>query len=297
MDKSVFVFGEQHGKNPETLSYLRTAMTLLKARGVRNIAFELAEDRRENFISVAKSGAEGGSYLMPPSKDAYMQRALGPSGEWKFISQHLELVREAIKIGLEVHCVDLPSEDLVRVTDTMMGSMRQEAEKEMAKQKREPGSKRRLGVEIAVLRGAGSAVDKRNEHMAERISKLDGGTILLVGMAHTGGHAGDTGGVESHLRSRGMRVAATDIYPKKLSAANEASMLTENPVVEFRVSGQAEATKESIEEKIRALSPKESHSTELGRTLLSRLGGIGRAVGLGLRTPPNQGRVGDGGLS
>jgi hypothetical protein len=31
MNKSVFVFGEQYEKSPETLSRVRTAMTLLKA--------------------------------------------------------------------------------------------------------------------------------------------------------------------------------------------------------------------------------------------------------------------------
>lgn len=299
MDKSVFVFGEQHGKNPETLSYMRTAMTLLKARGVRNIAFELAEDRREDFVQAAASGAAGGSYPMPPSKDPHMQRARGPHGEWKFVPQHLELARAAIKMGLAVHCVDLPSEDLVREADKMMGSMVKEIEKEMARQKRDPGGKERLGVEIAALRGAAETVDRRNEHMAERISELEGGTILLVGMSHTGGHANGRGGVEFYLRNRGMRVATTDIYPKKLSPSNEASMLTENPAVDFRVVGQSEPTVESIEEKIKVLSsPKKDHSPGLGRSLLAGLGGIGRAVGLGVWMPPQQGseRRGVGGL-
>lgn len=249
----------------------------------------MAEDRREDFVDAAKSGAVGGSYPMPASKDPHMQRARGPRGEWKFVPQHLELARAAMKIGLGVHCVDLPSEDLVREADKMMGSMIQEAEKEMARQKQDPGPKDRLGVEVAVLRGAAKAVDRRNEHMAERVAKLEGGTILLVGMAHTGGHANGGGGVEAHLRNRGMRVTTTDIYPKKLSPANEASMLTENPAVDFRVVGQAEPTIESIEEKIRALShPQKDHSRGRGRALRARLGDVGRAFGMGSWIPPHQ---------
>lgn len=251
MDKAVFVFGEQHGKNPETLSYVRTSMRLLAARGVKNIAFELPEDRQADFLAAAKSGAKEGFYEMPRQKDPIARRLAGDDRRARFLPQHLELAREAMKIGLSIHCVDLPARELVRDVDKTFRAGRRAGRDELIRQGGGEQTKAgKLNLGVATLNGMIPTLEKRNSHMAEGVSRLSGGTILLVGMSHTGGH----GGVESHLRKRGMRAVATDIYPVRKGANNEEHRLTENPAVEFRVAGQAEPTRESIAAKISRLA-------------------------------------------
>jgi hypothetical protein len=259
MGKKVFVFGEEHDKNAETLSYVRESMRMLKERGVKNIAFELPQDWHGEFVKAAKRGAKTLPMKLLGSEETF--RRTGMEGAYTGApSQHLALAREAMQMGLSVQCVDLPSGELVKDMSRTLGVMRKAERgrgKKIETRIQEAGGeatkrdvKETRGVLKDISIGAISTLGRRNMHMATRISEMEGDTILLTGMSHTGG----SNGVDQCLRKMGMSVVSTDIYPKETTLQHEVSQAVEKPAVEFRAMGVSRPSQAIIEAKIAALS-------------------------------------------
>lgn len=293
MGKRVFVFGEEHDKNAETLSYVRESMRMLKERGVKNIAFEIPQDWQGEFVRAAKRGAKALPIKLLGSEEVLRQAGM-EGASTGVPSQHLVLAREAMRMGLSVQCVDLPSgefvEDMSKTLGVMSKAERGRGKKietriqEAGGEATERDVKETRGVLKDINIKAISTLGRRNMHMATRISQMEGDTILLTGMNHTGGN----NGVDQCLRKMGMSVASTDIYPKETTLRHEVLQAVEKPAVEFRAMGVSSPSQAAIEAKIAALSGRVERKVGASTVPLQRASHLGlhpsRRLGNGRRT-------------
>lgn len=211
MDKggNVFVFGEIHGGQGNR-DYMKGALTELHAKGVRNFAIELPEDAQEAFSStLAPSGNEhaGGEGVIHARNGA----RLSGFGDYVALAAH------ARGLGMEVHCVDAPRDPKGREVERI-GRMDRKVNQGQI-------SSERYVQEIQ------GQFQRRNEHMAEKVSQLQGDTVLVTGMFHTGGK----GSVEEKLRERGMSVVAVDLYPPGPNPTADLFERHETPAVDMKV--------------------------------------------------------------
>ncbi len=204
----VFVFGEIHG-DKGNVDYMKGALTSLRERGVKNFAIELPEDAQDAFSSRVGGAAKGGVGGSNISAENGAQ--LSGVGDYLILASH------ARKLGMEVHCVDAP-----RCPE---GSEVQKIA--------EADSKYNNGIigEERYVKDVQGQFARRNEHMAEKVSKIQGDTVLLTGMFHTGG----PGSVEERLRKKGAEVVSVDLYPQGANPTVSLFERNESPSVDIKV--------------------------------------------------------------
>jgi hypothetical protein len=127
------------------------------------------------------------------------------------------LARQCREMGMDIHCVDAPRRpgnrevrDIQKLDQKFMSGRLEEHEYVKENQ---------------------DLHQRRNSFMAGQISSIGGGVAVVVGMYHTGG----PGGLEEHLREKGMSVSTMDVYPKNASVGSvEIFARHENPPVDVR---------------------------------------------------------------
>lgn len=205
----VFVFGEIHGAEGN-YEYMKSALTSLRERGVRNFAIELPEDAQEAFSSTLspKRGEEqvGGGVI-------HARNGAKLSG----FGDYIGLASHARTLGMEVHCVDAPRDPRGREVERI-GKVDEKINKGKISEERYVEE-----VQKQFLR--------RNDHMAEKVSQLKGDTVLVTGMFHTGGR----GSVEEKLRERGVSVVAVDMYPQGHNPTADIFERNETPPADLKV--------------------------------------------------------------
>jgi uncharacterized UPF0146 family protein len=266
----VFVFGEIHGAEGN-VEYLKGALTKLSERGVKNFAIELPEDAQDAFSSKLAQGAQGGA--VAGVFHAKNGAQIGGVGDYLILASH------ARRLGMDIHCVDAP-----RCPEG--GEVERIAQ-----------SDRRFGQglisEDRYVSEVQGQFERRNKHMAEKVSQIGGGTVLVTGMFHTGGE----GSVEQRLRERGMDVVTVDLYPQGKNPTVDIFERNESPQVDIKVknahSGPSNSDIEGMIGRLRGgiggghskaeQEPTELEGVEVRRAIPLRRGGVSFAPGAGGR--------------
>jgi hypothetical protein len=239
-----FVFGEIHG-DPSASGFIGETISTLRKSGARigSLALEVPADAQESFMQAVDDPKRypGDSYEFESNGNRL-------SGLGGFIS----LARQCREMGMDVHCVDAPrrpgNKDVLDI---------QKLDRKFSQGKLE---------EEEYVRENQDLHQRRNGFMADRISSIGGGVAVVVGMYHTGG----PGGLEEHLREKGMSVSTMDVYPKNASGGSvEIFARHENPPVD-----------------VRAASSQPSPTTAQVGALISNLRGMGTAEGGYAQTAP-----------
>lgn len=216
MDKNaqVFVFGEIHGADGN-YEYMKNALTSLREKGVRNFAMELPADAQDAF-----SSALGSRQSKNDARDGAIRAENG--AKLSGLGDYIGLAAHARALGMEVHCVDAPRDP--------NGSEMERIARMDSKINQGKISGERYVEEVQ------KQFSRRNSHMADKVSQLQGNTVLLTGMFHTGGR----GSVEENLRKRGMDVVSVDLYPQGNNPTVELFERNENPTVDLKVKALSE---------------------------------------------------------
>jgi hypothetical protein len=206
-----YVFGEIHG-DPGSSVFVANAIESLKGSGerIQSLALEVPVDAQESFIGAVNDPrrADGNRYEFESNGN----RLAGLGG-------FIDLARKCQDMGMEVHCVDAPRRP-------GNGDVK-------AIQKLDEKFSRGHLEEHEYVRKNQDLHQRRNEFMADRISSIGGSVAVVVGMYHTGG----PGGLESHLRDRGMSVSTMDVYPPNANIGGaDIFARHESPQVDVRAS-------------------------------------------------------------
>lgn len=211
MDKNaqVFVFGEIHGAEGN-YEYMKSTLTSLREKGVRNFAMELPADAQDAFSSTLGSHQNKNA-----SRDGAIHAENG--AKLSGLGDYIGLAAHARALGMEVHCVDAPRDpngsemDRIARMDSKINQGKISGERYVEEVQKQ--------------------FSRRNNHMADKVSQLQGNTVLLTGMFHTGGR----GSIEENLRKRGMDVVSVDLYPQGNNPTVELFERNENPTVDLKV--------------------------------------------------------------
>lgn len=204
------VFGEIHGTK-ESKDYVIGALQGLSERGVKSVALELPVDAQAAFESRVRG--ENSPALAGGMIFAQNGARLGGPG----IDSFVDIATRAKELGMSVHCVDAPrdpKEREVRNIQTLDNKFM-----------------RGRMTESQYVSGVQGQFTKRNEHMAQEISKLPGDTVLVTGMFHTGGR----GSIEECLRKRGMDAVSVDVYPNSRNLTADIFERNESPRADLKV--------------------------------------------------------------
>jgi len=223
---NAYVFGEIHG-DASASTFIAKTIQELKERGtgLSSLALEVPVDAQKSFLAAVNDPQQshGNSYEFESNGN----RLAGLGG-------FIELARKCRDMGMDIHCVDAPRRpgngDVNAIQKLDQKLVRGELE------------------EHEYVRKNQNLHQRRNEFMADRISSIGGSVAVVVGMYHTGG----PGGIEEHLRDRGMSVSAMDVYPKSANMGSvEIFARHESPPVDVRAaSSQSHPTTHQIESMI-----------------------------------------------
>lgn len=212
--KQVFVFGEIHGAQGN-YEYMKNTLTALSGRGVKNFAIELPEDAQEAFSNAVEESRYAG-HNREGVIHAQNGAKLSGFGDYAGLASH------ARSLGMNVHCVDAPRDPKGR-----------EVEK-IARMDRKINQGQITGEKY--VQEVQSQFSRRNDHMADRVASLEGDTVLVTGMFHTGG----VGSVEEKLRDRGLSVVSVDLYPNGHNPTVDLFERHENPPVDLKIKNMSE---------------------------------------------------------
>lgn len=240
-----FVFGETH-TDPSASSFIGKTIATLKSSGsqITSLALEVPVDAQDSFIQAVDDPRR-----MPGDSYQFSSNGNILGGLGGFIS----LARQCREMGMDIHCVDAPRRP----------GNREVRDIQKLDQKFDSG---RL-EEHEYVRKNQDLHQRRNNFMAEKVSSIGGGGVaVVVGMFHTGG----PGGLEEHLREKGMSVSTMDVYPRNANVgAVEVFARHENPPVD-----------------VRATSSQTAPSTVQVGALISNLRGVGASMESNERAKP-----------
>lgn len=240
-----FVFGEIHG-DPDAPGFIGETIATLRQSGARvdSLALEVPVDAQKSFLRAVDDPDRhpGDSYEFSSNGNRLTR-----------LGGFIALARQCREMGMDVHCVDAPRRPGNREVRDI-----QKLDQKFVSGRLEEHEYVRENQELH---------QRRNGFMADKISSIGGGVAVVVGMYHTGG----PGGLEEHLRDKGMSVSTMDVYPRNASVGSvEIFARHENPPVD-----------------VRAASAQMGPSTVQVSALISNLRGVGgKEEGYAQSSPP-----------